>query len=44
MSGCIICGGELMLLGVVGSMRHYRCRCCGLDQIHAIDEHEPEED
>jgi hypothetical protein len=27
---CKLCGGWLMLLGVLGSLRHYRCRNCGM--------------
>lgn len=29
---CTICGGDCSLLGQLGSLRHWRCRCCGLDQ------------
>ena len=30
--GCCGCGGELILLGYLGCLAHYRCRDCGLDQ------------
>ena len=42
MSGCMICGGELMLLGALGNAEHYRCRCCGFDQTQAHDERDPD--
>ena len=29
---CAACGGELEELGVLGNLRHYRCRACGMDQ------------
>ncbi len=28
---CEACGGELQLLGTLGTRTHYRCRNCGLD-------------
>lgn len=27
---CEICGGPLLLLGVLGSLAHYNCRDCGM--------------
>ena len=44
MSGCEICGGELVLLGQLPGSLHYRCRRCGWDQTQPIDESDPEED
>jgi hypothetical protein len=43
---CRACGGDLRVLGMLGSRAHYRCRSCGLDssnlrelcQAHAIEE------
>lgn len=29
---CAACGGDLVLLGSLGSRVHFRCRHCGLDQ------------
>ncbi len=31
MNGCPACGGELALLGQLGSLVHFRCTACGLD-------------
>jgi len=28
---CPLCGGEGMLLGVLGLLRWFRCRNCGMD-------------
>ena len=33
--GCPLCGGPLMLLGVLGSLAHVRCRNCGAQFSHA---------
>jgi hypothetical protein len=27
---CRMCGGPLMILGLLGSVRHFRCRNCGM--------------
>lgn len=29
---CALCDGELVLLGQLGSIEHYRCTCCGMGQ------------
>ncbi len=31
MKTCKLCGGPLGLLGALGSMKHYRCRDCGMN-------------
>lgn len=31
MNYCSLCGGILVLLGVLGRKRHWRCRDCGMD-------------
>jgi tRNA(Ile2) C34 agmatinyltransferase TiaS len=28
---CLICGGDLRILGSLGDSIHYRCRCCGIE-------------
>lgn len=30
-SECVMCGGPLALLGVLGQRTHYRCQMCGHD-------------
>ena len=35
---CLDCGGPLVLLGILGTTEHYRCRNCGVDNCHAIYE------
>ena len=35
-SGCSVCGGELQLLGSLGSKTWYRCRACGVDQTVSL--------
>jgi hypothetical protein len=30
-NACSMCGGELTLLGTLGTRVHYRCRHCGFD-------------
>ena len=32
---CQLCGGQLVPLGVLGNLRHFTCRQCGMP--HAID-------
>lgn len=32
MNTCCICHGPLILLGTLGTLVHYRCRNCGMDQ------------
>lgn len=32
MAECTVCGGPLVLLGLLGNRVHRRCRSCGLDQ------------
>ena len=39
---CKVCGGALTLLGALGSLFHYRCRDCGMEQ--SSKEGPPEED
>lgn len=29
---CDMCGGDLVELGLLGSLMWYRCRCCGWEQ------------
>jgi len=33
---CELCGGELIPLGALGSLMHYRCRNCGMDASQTI--------
>lgn len=40
---CEACGGPLELLGVLGTIAHYRCRNCGLD-ARALPAPEPDAD
>jgi len=35
---CPACNGTLYLLGVLGSLAHLRCRCCGMDVNAPADE------
>jgi len=30
MAKCPLCGGQGILLGVLGLLRHFRCRACGM--------------
>lgn len=37
---CPACDGDdLYVLGVLGSITHYRCRACGMDSHHDDDPH-----
>jgi tRNA(Ile2) C34 agmatinyltransferase TiaS len=36
--GCSVCGGDLVIMGSMGSRTFYRCRYCGAD--HYFDEGE----
>jgi hypothetical protein len=33
---CLCCGGELLLMGVLGDDAHFRCRRCGADQSEVV--------
>jgi len=35
--GCLMCGGELQLLGQFGYRQWYRCTWCGIDQYHIVN-------
>lgn len=35
---CDLCGGELVLLGQLGCITHFRCRCCGMTCSEFIEE------
>ena len=32
MNECIMCGGPVLMMGVLGDRQHGRCRNCGVDQ------------
>ena len=32
MKKCILCGGEMSLMGSLGRRKHYRCKNCGIEQ------------
>lgn len=34
---CPLCNGSLILLGRLGDLTHYRCRCCGADTSEPAD-------
>jgi tRNA(Ile2) C34 agmatinyltransferase TiaS len=41
---CTRCGGQLLPIGTLGSVAHYRCRQCGADEEHfnvQEDDNEP---
>lgn len=38
MIACPTCGGELIPLGQLGDLLHYRCRACGADSSTKVDE------
>ena len=38
-SWCVVCGGDLALLGQLGRRTHFRCICCGTDQSR-LDNHD----
>jgi len=40
---CECCGGEMMLLGVLGSLSHFRCRNCGMDASCEVERSEYED-
>lgn len=40
---CLACNGELRPLGLLGSLLHFRCRSCGLDQHGEADLDDMEE-
>lgn len=37
---CMVCGGPMILIGVLGSRRWYRCRDCGIDDHEEVEENE----
>ena len=36
---CPVCGGPGVELGRLGNRAHYRCRNCGIDFSHEVDDH-----
>jgi hypothetical protein len=40
---CECCGGEMMLLGVLGSLSHFRCRNCGMEASCEVERSEYED-
>lgn len=35
---CMICGGLMMVIGVLGRTRWYRCRNCGIDDRKEVED------
>ena len=39
---CEMCNGELVYLGALGHLEHFRCRACGMISSKPIEKREPE--
>ena len=37
---CVLCGGVLVFLGSLGSLDHFRCEGCGIDQSQEQEKEE----
>ena len=41
---CQLCGGPLIYLGILGQLIHSRCRNCGMQFSHPVEDGEIEEE
>ena len=42
MDGCKVCGGPVILMGIMGTLAYYRCRNCGMEQFSRTSDPDPD--